>query len=174
MELNEAIELIRFQPSENQRQLWADLGCGSGLFSGALASLLPVESTIYAVDKDEKALARIPAKINGVVIEKKLGDFLALDSFFHSLDGLLMANSLHFISNKKSFLRSTFDLLKDDGLFLLVEYDLRTANSWVPFPVTIDEAEFNMVQAGFRSFEVLRKKPSIYGSHYMYAALVRK
>ena len=174
MELSEALELIRFEAGETRPQTWADLGCGNGLFTKALATHLPGGSLIYAVDKDTKALSQVPENYHGCKIEKLKEDFASDKVFFNQLDGYLMANSLHFISNKKSFLRSTFDLLKDDGLFLLVEYDLRTANSWVPFPVTIDEAEFNMVQAGFRSFEVLRKKPSIYGSHYMYAALVRK
>ena len=39
---------------------WADLGCGDGTFTLALASLLPAGSTIYAVDQDAAALRALP------------------------------------------------------------------------------------------------------------------
>jgi len=174
MELAEAIELIRFRPSENKKQAWMDLGCGDGLFTSAVASFLPKGSIIHAVDKDEKALRRIPGDINGVMIEKSVADFLTENVFFLRLDGVLMANSLHFIPDRLSFLRTIFGSLKEGGLLVLVEYDLKTANPWVPYPVTIDEAGMLLTAAGFGSFEVLCKKPSVYGNHSMYAMLVKK
>ena len=174
MELEEAIELIRFRPSGDKEQVWADLGCGNGLFTRALASLLPEGSLIRAIDTDAKSIRGIPESFNGINIEKSVDDFLNGNVFFHQMNGVLMANSLHFVPDKKSFLRTIFESLRDGGLFLLVEYDLKTANRWVPFPATIDETEDLLTNAGFHSFEVLRKKPSVYGSHLMFAALVKK
>jgi hypothetical protein len=40
MELSVAIDLIKAGVENKQRQVWADLGCGSGLFSEALLELL--------------------------------------------------------------------------------------------------------------------------------------
>src|SRR5207237_9801429 len=56
MELHTAIELIKpgITPVQNAR--WADLGCGQGLFTRALAQIIGKESTIYAVDANSHAL----------------------------------------------------------------------------------------------------------------------
>ena len=53
MTLKEAISLINsglIRPTGPVH--WADLGCGEGLFTLALASLLPAGSVIYGVDKN--------------------------------------------------------------------------------------------------------------------------
>mgnify|MGYP002361559137 CR=1 FL=1 len=53
MELSEATILIEndyLAPSGAAE--WADLGCGSGLFTYALAQLLHAGSVVHAVDKD--------------------------------------------------------------------------------------------------------------------------
>ena len=53
MELGEAISLIQTDEIIQDKQTtWADLGCGSGLFTRALAGLLYTGSTIYAIDKN--------------------------------------------------------------------------------------------------------------------------
>jgi SAM-dependent methyltransferase len=174
MQLSEAIELIRFKPKGSQTQTWVDLGCGSGLFTKALASWLPEGSLIFAVDTDAKALRQVPEVYNGCKIEKVLADFASDKVFFPEIDGYLMANSLHFLPNKKSFLESKFESLKEGGRFILVEYDLKTANRWVPYPVTIDESHLLFTTAGFGAFEVLGKRSSAYGNHVMYAAIAAK
>ncbi len=52
MQLTEAKDLIRCDALEGPAAaVWADLGCGSGLFSYALPALLPAGSTVYAIDK---------------------------------------------------------------------------------------------------------------------------
>jgi precorrin-6B methylase 2 len=61
MYISEATELIRINEISGTRaQTWCDLGCGTGTFTLALATLLPPSSVIYAIDKDEKSLSRIP------------------------------------------------------------------------------------------------------------------
>ena len=174
MELSEALELIRFEAGETRPQTWADLGCGNGLFTKALATHLPGGSLIYAVDKDTKALSQVPENYHGCKIEKLKENFASDKVFFNQLDGYLMANSLHFISDKELFLQAKFESLRNGGKFLLVEYDLKTANRWVPYPITIDEAHSLFTKAGFGSFEVLNKRPSVYGDHFMYAAVAGK
>ena len=61
MELSTAIALIRkgIRNESIEPQVWADLGAGSGLFSRALATLLPPASKIYAVDRDQASLNEI-------------------------------------------------------------------------------------------------------------------
>src|SRR5260370_14756439 len=79
---------------------WADLGAGEGAFTLALADLLGPGSHITAVDKDGGALRSI-----GHGIETRVADFTkGLD--LHALDGVVMANSLHFVRNKAPVLES--------------------------------------------------------------------
>jgi len=78
---------------------WADLGCGEGAFTLALADLLGPAGQIHSVDCDECALlaqARVLRdRFPGVAVIPLVADFnrpLELPP----LDGIVMANSLHF------------------------------------------------------------------------------
>src|SRR6476469_4415874 len=101
MVLHEAIDLIRFTPAKEQSQAWADLGCGNGLFTKALASLLPGGSRIHAIDADEKTIKEIPSSYNGVGIEKSVLDFTSDRLVLQHMDGIMMANSLHYVKEKE-------------------------------------------------------------------------
>ena len=53
--LNKARHLL--QPAvEGSDGLWADVGCGDGIFTYLLGQLLQFQRQIYAVDKDPRAL----------------------------------------------------------------------------------------------------------------------
>ena len=52
MQLSEAIQLIQ-HPVTKEKSAYADLGCGNGLFTKALAQLVAPQSVIYAVDKNQ-------------------------------------------------------------------------------------------------------------------------
>lgn len=73
MELKDAVNLIGdnsiYQPAN---AVWADLGCGSGLFSYALANILPPGSTIYAVDKSNITLTKRPNPKNNLIQQQQL------------------------------------------------------------------------------------------------------
>src|SRR3984957_10286325 len=113
MKISQATALIRTPLIEWVRpQDWCDLGCGTGSFTIALAELLAPGSTIYAVDLDQKALEEIPDRYDGVEIRKILGDLRSTSLRLPSVDGILMANSLHFIQEQHLFLKR---LLSFDG-----------------------------------------------------------
>jgi len=171
MNLKEAMELIAFDNRASAPQLWLDLGAGTGLFTRALVNYLPPTSKIIAVDTDAKALKQIPANVNTVSIETRMANFIedALD--VKEADGILMANSLHYVKDKASFLDKLGSLLKTNGSFLLVEYDRTRANPWVPYPLTINDAKLLFKKAGYSKFELLNKMPSAFGGE-MYAAII--
>lgn len=173
MELKHAIDLISF-PVNQDVQTWADLGCGSGLFTKALASLLPQGSTIHAIDIDAKTLQKIPKEYNGVNIDTSVMDFSLGEFPFNGIDGILMANSLHYLKAKESFVNRVMNALKQGGHFLLVDYDMNKANQWVPYPLPIIAAEEFFLKCNARSFQLLNKRKSIFGERMMYAALVQK
>jgi ubiquinone/menaquinone biosynthesis C-methylase UbiE len=173
MNRKDATEFISFENKNPLPQLWLDLGCGTGLFTLALAGNLPEGSKIIAIDKDEKALRKIPATVNDVVIQSIAADFVydALD--VKEVDGILIANSLHYVKDKETLLKGLISSMKTNGVFLIVEYDREKGNQWVPYPLTIDAAKALFKGLGFSGFHVLNKRPSVFGGYYMYAAIVR-
>lgn len=131
MELSAALDLVRHpRLSAGPSARWADLGCGTGLFTNALAQLLPEGSTVYAVDKSRSALDQVPKPPGGIHQEKLLADFAGDNLPLPPLDGILMANSLHYVRDQVDFLARTRSWLKPEGCFLVIEYDLTKANPW--------------------------------------------
>ncbi len=107
---------------------WADLGAGEGNFTRALATLLGPGAHIVAVDKDGGALRSI-----GGGVETRVADFTRpLD--VHDLDGVVMANSLHYVRNKPPVLEAVRTMLKPDGRLNVLEYETDRGNLWVPHP----------------------------------------
>jgi trans-aconitate methyltransferase len=172
MNQEDAREFIMFENKNRLTQLWLDLGCGTGLFTSALAGNLPAGSKIIAIDKDEEALRKIPATVNDVVIQTMAADFVydALD--IKEVDGMLLANALHYVKDKETLLKKLISSMNTNGIFLIVEYDRQAGNKWVPYPLAIDVAKALFKSLGYPNFHVLNKRPSVFGGHYMYAAVV--
>jgi SAM-dependent methyltransferase len=146
--------------------LWADLGAGSGAFTRALADLLPPDSTIHAVDKDngalaenERAYARFARGRDVPRLETHAGDFTS-DLGLPPLDGIVMANSLHFVRDKGPVLARVRALLKPGAPLILVEYDADNGNPWVPYPLSFDSWKRVAVASGFAEPRFLDAEPS--------------
>ncbi len=173
MELSEAIALIQndhLPPSGPG--IWADLGCGSGMFTFALAHLLKPGSTIHAVDKDPVILKPLPNP-NGIAIHTLQLDFVADTLPLPPLDGILMANSLHFVSDKITLLNKLTACLKPGGCFLIVEYDTdRPTPPWVPYPLSFQALQPFFVRHGLTSVQKLGERISAYRRANMYAAWI--
>lgn len=173
MELPEAIQLIRNDKLTQQSStVWTDLGCGSGLFTLALAELLKPGSKIYAVDKEPVTL-KLPDSLKAIEIKTLQADFVADSLPFCNLDGILMVQSLHYVPDKKTLIEKLSEYLMPGGCFLIVEYDTDTpAPPWVPFPVSFAALKRLFVNAGFTTIQKINERPSIYGRAKMYAALI--
>ena len=172
MELNEAKELIRTDDIDfTGHQQWLDLGCGSGTFTLALASLLEGGSVINAYDKNTSVLGKIPDRFNDVKIQKETIDFVEDKVPLENLNGILMANSLHYVEDKVSFLDKAMLSLNAGASFLLIEYDTDIANPWVPYPLNISSAHLLFKKCGFRSVKELNQKKSVFGRANLYSML---
>jgi len=143
---------------------WADLGAGEGAFTLALAELLGPDAHIVAVDRDAGALRALDGRF-----ETRVADFTKpLD--LRDLDGVVMANSLHFVRDKEPVLRAVRAMLKPGGRLIVVEYGADRGNPWVPYPFSYPPWEKMAAQAGFENTKLLNTIPSRWlGS--MYAAL---
>jgi SAM-dependent methyltransferase len=142
---------------------WADLGAGEGAFTRALADLLGPTARIIAVDRDAGALRR---GLAGTAIDTKVADFTRpLD--LSDLDGIVMANSLHFVRDKGPVLESVRKMLRPGGKLIVVEYGTDRGNPWVPHPFTFERWQQMAAQAGFEKTRLLRTIPSRHlGSMY--------
>jgi ubiquinone/menaquinone biosynthesis C-methylase UbiE len=120
---------------------WADLGSGTGAFTLALADVLGGRGSIVSVDRDARALSeqreRMAAKFPSTDVRYEEADFTrALE--VGALDGILMANSLHFVRDKEPVLLRLLGNLRRGGRFILVEYDADHGNPWVPHPISFE------------------------------------
>jgi len=171
MQVSEARTLLENAGWNKNIQLWADLGCGKGIFTAALAGLLHEGSCIYAVDQDSDDLHFVPAQLHDVKIEKIPADFTTAVSV-PLLDGILMANSLHYVRDRNNFGLQLRSMLKPKGRLLIVEYDTDTANRWVPFPLSFSTLQQWAAAIGFAKTTRLGERASIYQRAKIYSALI--
>lgn len=149
---------------------WADLGAGNGVFTTALAQLLPPQSTIQAVDQDARVLRRVPTFVQDVTITHHQADFQTI-SFDQPLDGILMANAIHYVEHKQNLVHRLKSFLKPEGILLIVEYDTIRSNPWVPYPIPFHDLQENAPSWGFHSFKKVGEKAYIYNNGNIYAAI---
>lgn len=173
MELSTALALIKKGISTStESQVWADLGAGTGLFTRALSNLLPVGSTIYAIDRDSKAIAGITISSDKIILKKISTDFVNDPLELEPLDGILMANALHFVRDKELFLRKIQRTLKAAARIVIIEYDREASNRWVPYPINYRSLTNLATNVGFRSIQQIGSTPSKYGEANIYSALL--
>lgn len=151
---------------------WADLGCGEGTFTRALAEVLAAGSLIEAMDLDGAALRAIPAVHGEVRIATHRGDFTRQPWPFGEVDGVLMANSLHYVREQQGFIAQCRRRLAVGHRFLIVEYDLSVASSWVPYPISRERLSTLFEAAGYSSITILGTRPSRYQRGALYSALI--
>lgn len=150
---------------------WADLGCGSGVFTEALASLLPENSSITAIDKTTQ---NFPAQLgNAVQIEFKKLDFEKEQLPLSDLDGIMMANAFHFLKDKEKLILSLENNFKLNPTFLMIEYDHNKANQWEPFPIPFEEMKKLFQKLNYKTIEKIGEQKSVYGGN-MYACYLSK
>ena len=143
---------------------WADLGAGEGAFTLALAELLGPDGHIVAVDKDRRALRALEGRV-----ETRVADFTRPLNLTE-LDGVVMANSLHYVRDKQPVLEAVRRMLRPNGRLIIVEYGTDQGNTWVPYPFTYPQWEKLAERAGFVKTRLLSTVPSRWlGS--MYAAV---
>jgi ubiquinone/menaquinone biosynthesis C-methylase UbiE len=142
---------------------WADLGAGDGAFTLALADLIGKGAHITAVDRDAGALRRLSEAMGrrfpATELEIVVADFTRPLSL-KSLDGIIMANSLHFVRNKRPVLGAVHEMLRPGGRLIVVEYGADRGNPWVPHPFSYRTWERMSAEAGFEATRLLGSIPS--------------
>jgi len=174
MNTREATELIRTAIPE-RGGTWADLGAGEGTFTRALVNLVSPKR-IYAVDNDARAMEELMrrSKSESTEVIPIVLDFTQLsdlrDLTGGNLDGMLLANSLHYVSDPEKVLPRLIALLRPRGRVVLVEYARRKASRWVPYPISVGRWKELAESAGLSAPVVTATRPSIFGGDLYVAA----
>lgn len=170
------VELLRgaVDPAGPGGADWADLGSGSGAFTLALADLLGPGGRIVSIDRDAGSLrqqaAAMAARFPAIALRQIVDDFtgeLAAPYDVPPLDGIVMANSLHFQAGHVPVVRRVATLLRPGGRFVLVEYDADRGNPWVPHPLSFETWRRVAHDAGLTEPRLIGRVPSRFlGSIY--------
>lgn len=172
MKLETARQLIEDGIEDNRtRQVWADLGAGNGLFTYALSAFLNDDSLMYAIDKDSQGLSGVAIR-KPVKLEKIYADFVHGNWKTEPLNGIMMANSLHFVKDKEAFLKKIKQRLQPDGRLVIVEYEMDRGNTWVPYPVSFNKLKEIAASCGFSFVKKMKEVPSVYDGRMIYSAVV--
>jgi len=140
---------------------WADLGAGTGAFTLALSELVGPGGEVIAVDRDRGALRELERALRpGGAAVRTLGADFTKPIDLPSLDGIVMANSLHFVRDKAPVLALAHRMLKPLGRLLLVEYDADKGNHWVPYPLSFETWRALADASGFSGTRKLASEPS--------------
>lgn len=146
--------------------IWADFGAGEGAFTLALADLLGPGAQVIAIDRDRAALERnaraVKAAFPGTLLTASEADFRGQLPDLPALDGLVAANSLHFVprSEQIAVISALAARLKPGGTFLIVEYDSDSGNHWVPNPFSARAWPRLAEQAGLVDAREIGRVPS--------------
>lgn len=144
--------------------VWADLGAGSGAFTLALADLLGPGGEIYAVDRDGGALREgeraVRARFPSTRLRVSRADLGGPWPDMPPLDGVVMANVLHFFRDKAPLLERVRRAIKPGGRLIVVEYNVDRGNPWVPYPLSYETWEAQAVSCGLRETRLLARRPS--------------
>lgn len=170
MKVHEAKIFIQnaFATSENP-QIWADLGCGNGVFTFALAQLLPAGSTIYAVDRVSQ---QFPAQTeNGVNIHFIKADIEKSELHLPKLNGIIVANALHYVKKQSTIITQLEGYFEQKKKFIIIEYDSTLSNQWVPYPIPFSTLK-QLFPSGKYEITKIAERSSIYGQGNMYCALI--
>ena len=149
---------------EGTGRRWLELGAGRGAFTLALADLLGKGGEIVAVDRDARDLADLAATMGrrfpGTDLTTIVADFSRTLPIEPGFDGLLAANSLHFVRDPGAVIAGVRPLLRPGARIVVVEYDSDSGNPWVPFPFAFTSWQAIAARAGLVDPRLVGRVPS--------------
>jgi hypothetical protein len=123
------------------------------------------------MDRDASAIRAMPSAIGRVTIRIHVGDFTVPPWPFTSLDGVLLANSLHYIPEPVGFVRHAAASMGHPR-FVVVEYDTDNSNRWIPYPLSRKSLTRVFNEVGLTSPRLLGTRRSALRRGLLYAVAI--
>lgn len=151
-----------------------DLGAGTGYFAVPIALELQT-GRVIAADVEPRMLGRLALKAAAAGAEDRV-ERLPVDGSPSlplpgaSIDRVLVANLYHELPDRRGSLSQLHRVLRPGGMLLLVDWDpegVATAGPPVPFRVSAEQGERELLGEGFRTVERL----SLYRDHWALLAV---
>ena len=149
-----------------------DFGTGSGHYARAAAAIVGHSGRVYAIDVQEDVLKHVKLNTSDrhkSIIETVWGDIekpAGTHLREHSLDVVLLANTLFQVENRFGLLVEIKRVVKPGGTLMLVDW-AGSYGGMGPVPekvVTEHEAEAFFINGGFHKVKSFRAGPHHYGS----------
>ncbi|OAT81528.1 hypothetical protein A6P54_12180 [Bacillus sp. MKU004] len=144
--------------------LVADLGCGNGYLTLPIAE--EVDTKVHAVDLQQEMLEYLQhrageAGVSNIEYEKSSLEYLSFNK--NTLDKIVSAFVLHEVPNLTKVFQDLSDMLTDDGLWLILDWEAVESEMGPPLEERIpsDELAQQLETAGFET-EVGHLHPSVY------------
>jgi ubiquinone/menaquinone biosynthesis C-methylase UbiE len=157
--------------------VWADLGCGDGIFTTVIQDLIGPDGRVIGVDADARALHRLRERFvrdhPGISVDAITADLRA-PIVLPALDGVVFANVLHFMNPEecRDTFRKLVGFVRTGGRAVVVEYNTHSPNAAVPHPLGPESFLMLAANAGLSDGHVVaRVSSSFLGEMYAGVAL---
>ena len=157
----------------SEGEVWADLGAGTGTFTEVLAKSVGQIGRVHAVDRSKESLEQLSSLTQDFPVTLHHQDF-SQDLNLANLDGILLANALHYSRRQKQVLSNLMPLLKPAGKLVVLEYDRQVPNPWIPFPVSKQKLVDLTRALKLCAPIILNERASRYGNGTLYLALIKR
>jgi ubiquinone/menaquinone biosynthesis C-methylase UbiE len=128
----------------------ADIGAGSGVFTGKLAQAVGQQGKVFAVDIDQELLDYNREKNRGFTnIEFVLGGFDEPKLPTESCDLIFICDVVHHIAHRELYLRHLRDCIKPSGRLAIIDYRANWPSGHEEMKYSVEELLNWTTNAGF-------------------------
>ena len=155
--------LLKFKVEDNG--LLLDVGCGIGYFTVPASKILK-NNRVIGIDIIPEILDFAKGKAEGINnIEFKISEEYAFPVGSDLVKYVLISNVIHEVEDKSRYLNEVRRVLKDDGYFLIIDWDKRKMEVGPPLHERISKDEMMELcsKSGFKTIETIDVSPNQYG-----------
>jgi ubiquinone/menaquinone biosynthesis C-methylase UbiE len=158
--VDKVLELLKL----NKDDIVADLGCGNGYLTLPIAKT--VETKVQAVDLQQEMLEYLKHRateenVDNIIYEKSSLEYLSFNK--GTLDKIVSAFVLHEVPDLIKVFQDLHDMLKEDGIWLILDWEKVESEMGPPLNhrISSEELDRQLQSSGFHT-TVGHLHPSVY------------
>ncbi|MGM0829923.1 MAG: class I SAM-dependent methyltransferase [Bacillota bacterium] len=158
--VGKVLELLKL----NKDDIVADLGCGNGYLTLPIAKT--VETKVQAVDLQQEMLEYLKHRateenVDNIIYEKSSLEYLSFNK--GTLDKIVSAFVLHEVPDLIKVFQDLHDMLKEDGIWLVLDWEKVESEMGPPLDhrISSEELDRQLQSSGFHT-KVGQLHPSVY------------